>query len=169
LATKKEVASARKELKSDYRNKHRAAIAKSGSDQSAFCWAFGWDMAHYSLRAKSFDAASLGILGFAAACRSGLIADDRRKNSPVEWLRDIFGNPFQPLPTIDSSWLSWNDRSIRKLAQAIYDDRTFDRLPILADALEESGCHNEDILAHCRAPGPHVRGCWIVDLVLGKE
>ena len=51
----------------------------------------------------------------------------------------------------------------------IYDDRAFDRLPILADALIDAGCDDEQILEHCRAPGPHVRGCWVVDLVLGKE
>ena len=56
-----------------------------------------------------------------------------------------------------------------KLARTIYDDRRFDLLPILADALEEAGCGDAEILAHCRGPGPHVRGCWAVDLVLGKE
>ena len=55
------------------------------------------------------------------------------------------------------------------VARAIYDDRAFDRLPILADALMDAGCDDEQILAHCRGPGPHVRGCWVVDLVLGKE
>jgi hypothetical protein len=55
------------------------------------------------------------------------------------------------------------------LAKSIYEDRAFDRLPILADALEESGCHDPDILAHCRQPGEHVRGCWVVDLLLGRE
>jgi hypothetical protein len=55
------------------------------------------------------------------------------------------------------------------LAQAIYDDRAFDRLPILADALEEAGCTDADILNHCRRPGEHVRGCWAIDLVLGKR
>jgi hypothetical protein len=54
------------------------------------------------------------------------------------------------------------------LAQAIYDDRTFDHLPILADALEDSGCDNQEMLTHLRGPGPHVRGCWVVDLLLGK-
>jgi hypothetical protein len=83
-------------------------------------------------------------------------------------VRDIFSNPFRP-PSLDPSWLSWNDGTIPKLAQAIYDDRAFDRLPILADALEEAGCTNADILNHCRQPGEHVRGCWVVDLLLGKS
>jgi hypothetical protein len=55
------------------------------------------------------------------------------------------------------------------LAQAIYDDRTFDHLPILADALEEAGCSVKEMLDHLRGPGPHVRGCWAVDLLLGRE
>jgi hypothetical protein len=87
----------------------------------------------------------------------------------IDLLRDVFGPlPFHPL-LIDSTWLSWNDGIIPKLAQAIYDDRAFDRLPILADALEEAGCTNADILNHCRQPSEHVRGCWVVDLLLGKS
>ena len=83
-------------------------------------------------------------------------------------LRDLFGNPFHPAD-IDPSWLIWNDATILKFAQGIHADRAFDRLPILADALEDAGCDNADILAHCRGPGPHVRGCWVVDLLLGKS
>jgi hypothetical protein len=55
------------------------------------------------------------------------------------------------------------------LAHGIYDQRAFDDLPILADALEEAGCQDADILGHCRQPGPHVLGCWAVDLLLGKS
>jgi hypothetical protein len=83
-------------------------------------------------------------------------------------LRDIFGDPFQ-IVLILSAWLRWNDGTIPKLAQAIYDDRTFDRLPLLADALEEAGCDNQEILDHCRSNNEHVRGCWVVDLILGKS
>jgi hypothetical protein len=82
-------------------------------------------------------------------------------------LRDLFGNPFRPV-VIAPSWLKWNSATVPKLARAIHDDRDFDRLPILADALEDAGCDNTDILTHCRGPGPHVRGCWVVDLILGK-
>jgi len=90
------------------------------------------------------------------------------KKKQITLLHDIFGNPFHAT-TSDPSWLTWNDSTIRKLAQTIYDERAFDRLPILADALEEAGCDNPDILDHCRSGGPHVRGCWLVDLLLGKE
>jgi hypothetical protein len=81
---------------------------------------------------------------------------------------DIIGNPFRPL-VLHPAWLSWNNGTVPKLAQAIYDERSFDRLPLLADALEDAGCTDADILAHCRQPGKHVRGCWVVDLLIGKS
>jgi hypothetical protein len=80
-------------------------------------------------------------------------------------VRDIFGNPFRPV-AFDPAWFT---PTVLALANGIYTDRAFDRMPILADALEEAGCDNPDILLHCREPGEHVRGCWVVDLVLGKE
>jgi hypothetical protein len=83
-------------------------------------------------------------------------------------LRCIVGNPFQPPPTIDPTWLLWHDGAAVHMAQAIYDGRRFQDLPVLADALEEAGCTNSEILGHCRGPGEHARGCWVVDLILGK-
>jgi hypothetical protein len=79
--------------------------------------------------------------------------------------RDIFGNPFRPVAADPS----WRTPIVTALADAIYADRAFDRMPVLADALEESGCSDEQVLTHCRGDGPHVRGCWVVDLVLGKK
>ncbi|MBL8797494.1 MAG: hypothetical protein JNM56_26575 [Planctomycetia bacterium] len=81
------------------------------------------------------------------------------------FLRDILGNPLRPI----SADPSWQTETVSSLATAIYDERAFDRLPILADALEDAGCDNADMLNHCRQPGEHVRGCWVVDLVLGKK
>jgi len=87
---------------------------------------------------------------------------------PGGWLvRDIFGNPFRPV-AVDPDWLLYRNCTVPKLAQTIYDDRRFDLLPILADALQEAGCTKADVLQHCHSPGPHVRGCWVVDLLLGK-
>jgi len=82
-------------------------------------------------------------------------------------LREIFGNPFRR-GTVAPSWLAWNDGTVEKIAQAVYDGRHHDRLPILGDALEDAGCANAAILAHCRQPGEHVRGCWVVDLLLQR-
>jgi hypothetical protein len=90
------------------------------------------------------------------------------KHQQVVLLYELIGNPFRPV-AIAPSCLTWNDGTIRKMAQAIDDERAFDRLPILADALEDVGYTNTDLLTHCRQPGPHVRGCWVVDLILGKE
>jgi hypothetical protein len=93
-------------------------------------------------------------------------------------VRDLFGNPYRPLPPKKgkgqwndrlAAWLQWNDGTVLRLAHVTYEERAFDRLPILADALEEAGCTDADILAHCRSAGPHVRGCWVIDLLLGKQ
>jgi hypothetical protein len=83
-------------------------------------------------------------------------------------LRDILGNPFRPAHAVDPSWLAWNDGIVAKLAAAIYEGRRFADLPILADALEDAGCADAAILAHCRGAGEHVRGCWVVDLLTGR-
>jgi hypothetical protein len=81
-------------------------------------------------------------------------------------LRDIFGPlPFRTV-TIEASWLTPKAISI---SEVIYERRSFDRMPELAQTVEEAGCTNQDILNHCRGPGPHVKGCWVVDLVLGKN
>jgi hypothetical protein len=80
-------------------------------------------------------------------------------------LRDIFGNPFRPT-AVDRARRT---PTVVSAAQTIYDERTFERMPGLAHALEAACCNNSDILLHCRGPGPHVRGCWVVDLILGKE
>jgi hypothetical protein len=74
-------------------------------------------------------------------------------------------NPFRPV-AFDPEWRT---STAVALAGQMYEARDFSAMPILADALQDAGCDNADILDHCRSPGPHVRGCWVVDLVLGKE
>jgi hypothetical protein len=80
-------------------------------------------------------------------------------------VRDIIGNPFRPV-SFDPAWRT---ETAVAVASQMYESRDFGAMPILADALQDAGCTSEDILNHCRGPGPHVRGCWVVDLVLGKE
>jgi hypothetical protein len=84
---------------------------------------------------------------------------------PGRWLFDcVFGNPFRPV-SLDPAWLT---STVVALAGGIYADRAFDRMPILADALQDAGCDHDDILTHCRGDSPHVRGCWVVDLLTGR-
>ena len=88
-----------------------------------------------------------------------------RKTQLFRVLRCVFGDPFRPV-AVESEWLT---STVIALATGIYSEKAFDRMPILADALQDAGCDSADVLDHCRGPGPHVRGCWVVDLVLGKE
>jgi hypothetical protein len=91
-----------------------------------------------------------------------------RQAELADALRCVVGNPFRR-PAIPQAVRAWNDHTIPKLAQAVYDERAFDRLPILADALEEAGCTDAELLGHLRGPGPHFRGCWALDVVLGRQ
>lgn len=93
------------------------------------------------------------------------LTDETELAEKEKLLRCIIGNPFRPV-AFDPRWRS---EAAVALATGIYAERAFDRMPILADALEEAGCDHPDILAHCRGPGPHARGCWVVDLVLNKS
>jgi hypothetical protein len=115
--------------------------------------------------------------------------EKRKRSWPVDWevamrdaeqiwgrehraqcalVREIFGPIAFRRVRIKNAWLRWDDETMPRITRTIYDHRAFDLMPKLADALEEAGCDNADILAHCRQPGPHVRGCWVVDLLLGK-
>ena len=88
----------------------------------------------------------------------------KAQKSLADLLREIVRFPLSPL-ALDPRWRT---SDVVGLARAIYNDRAFQRMPILADALMDAGCENEDIIDHCRGDGPHVRGCWVVDLVLDK-
>jgi hypothetical protein len=96
--------------------------------------------------------------------RLAAAAPERQDGNQCALLRDLF-NPFRPV----ICGQSWRTPTVLGFAQSVYDQSAFDRLPILADALEDAGCTDAAILEHCRGPGPHVRGCWVVDLLLGKQ
>ncbi len=85
-----------------------------------------------------------------------------------EWQDALRRDIFPPERVkLEEEWLAANDGAVAKVAAAIYEDQDFERLPILADALEEAGCTSKKVLAHLRGPGPHVLGCWPLDLILG--
>jgi hypothetical protein len=96
-----------------------------------------------------------------------VLTQQRREQTAL--LRDILGpRPFRPV-TVNPDVLAWNDRLVPRLAQAIYEERRWGDMPILGDALLDAGCDNDEVVAHCRSGGEHLRGCWVVDLLLGKE
>jgi hypothetical protein len=106
------------------------------------------------------------LLSAASAAYARTWQDERAVH--CAFVRDIFGHHFHPV-SMSSLWLTWNDGTVAKMAQTIYEERRFTDLPILADALEEAGCTEPSILDHCRRPGEHVRGCWVLDLLLDKQ
>jgi hypothetical protein len=109
---------------------------------------------------------------WATCWASGLPAEtgfDQERAVQCRLLRCIFGNPFRQRLTVDAAWLEWNDGLVRKLAGSILASRQFEDVPVLADAVEEAGATDPEILAHLRGPGPHVRGCFAVDLLLGRS
>jgi hypothetical protein len=101
--------------------------------------------------------------------------DETERAAQAHLLRDIFGGPWRPA-SVPLPVLAWNGGTVRRIAEGVYQERQLPagtlntaRLAVLADALEDAGCDNAELLGHLREPGPHVRGCWAVDLLLGKS
>jgi hypothetical protein len=141
-------------------------------------WVHGaWEVASVSSSAESaaFDTTALraaDVRGWKAAARAVVVTQNDRtaegseRAAQADLLRCIFGPlPFRPIP-LDPSWTA---PTVKQLTEAIYEERAFDRLPVLADALEDAGCNQPDIIQHCRSGGEHIRGCWVVDLLTGRE
>jgi hypothetical protein len=101
-----------------------------------------------------------------AAAVTGEVARLEEEKAQADLLRCIFGNPFRPRPALGAAVLSWNGGAVVRLAEATYTDQTFAALPVLSDMLEEAGATDPALLAHCRGPGPHARGCFALDLIL---
>jgi hypothetical protein len=106
---------------------------------------------------------------FHAAIAAGPAAKESIAQASL--LRDIFGNPFRPLPSLGPAQIAWNEGCVVKLATSIYEERDFsvERIGVLADALEEAGVTDEEVLGHLHGPGPHVRGCHVLDLLLARQ
>ena len=118
-----------------------------------------------SVMEEVIEAVGRSAAGLSSADWTQDVATVREASELAAILRDIFGNPFRPV-AFDPAWRT---STAVALAEGMYDRRDFGAIPILADALQDAGCEDEQILSHCRGDGPHVRGCWVVDLVLGKE
>jgi hypothetical protein len=103
----------------------------------------------------------------AAWCVRMAVPNTGEEYAQCRLIRDIF-NPFHKV-RIDPRWTNWQGGAVVKMAQAIYESRSFSDLPILADALDEAGCTDETILSHCRGAGDHTRGCFVLDAILGRD
>ncbi len=91
--------------------------------------------------------------------------DERRAQADV--LREIMGDPSRPV-ALDRAVLAWNDGTVARLAEAIHTRASYEDMPLLHDALLDAGCDDDNILTHCRTAEGHVKGCWVLDLLLGK-
>lgn len=129
------------------------------------CWAEAPKAAYYAASNAYLTFACIMNPDEATYGRGFGASQAAEERAQADLLRCIFGNPFRRV-TADPKWLT---SDVVALARTIYDDKAFDRLLVLADALRDAGCDDESIPAHCRGEQGHARGCWVVDLVLGKE
>src|SRR5262249_50843370 len=117
-------------------------------------------------RAAHACAAGRATVAAAEASRCSAAAGNltRERRGQERLIRCVFGTPFRPV-TADPGWLT---STVLALAGQMYEGREFSAMPILADALQDAGCEDEGLLTHCRGEDVHVRGCWVVDLLLGQ-
>jgi hypothetical protein len=134
------------------------------SHNSLICDMWGGDAYRSALRAADRIAGDFGYQFNHGPKRERAVQSELEAQSAL--FRDIFGNPFRPVAFSPD----WRTDTAVALAKQMYDSRDFGAMPILADALQDAGCDSDDILSHCRDPKQvHVRGCWVVDLILGKS
>jgi hypothetical protein len=131
------------------------------------------DSVHGLGEENDWNAAMQVSAGVRALVSLDVVGAEQRAQAAL--MRDIFGNPLRPVP-LDPAWLTWHGGTIPKLALSAYEDRELPsghldthHVAVLADALEDAGCTDPDILGHYSGPGPHVRGCWVIDLLLGRK
>jgi len=138
------------------------------------CWylagAFAWTVARDSIAVTCAEASEDDWFNWGwTGPPDPLFQDTERAEirEQAHLLREVIGNPFRPIH-INESWLTWNEGLVTRIARAIDEEQSFDGMPILADALEEAGCHDSEILTHCRQHDNHVHGCWLIDALTGR-
>jgi hypothetical protein len=151
---------------------HDHLLAAPAASAAAFAAEADRDLSflgpHYARMAKLRAEMPPGVPRGADWYAQDVAADRADYAAQFSLLRDILGNPFRPPPSLDPAWITRGDGAIPAMARTIYDERSFNLLPKLADVLEGRGCTIQDILAHCRQPGEHIRGCWVIDDLIGK-
>lgn len=157
LAKKAEVDKAREDGKAVPRVRQRLSGTPEEFAASAPLFLLNPSSAEFSQTAAIRAAISLE--------KAGITTQDDEQGLQFELLRDVFGNPFRPV-AFDARWRT---STIAKLAKVMYDSRDFTTMPLLGDALQDAGCNQADLVDHCRVSHLHIRGCWVIDLVLGKS
>jgi hypothetical protein len=142
----------------------RHADGKATFEQVAAAWAF---MGGRMIDSTGWEGA-VELVHYGAWDIGSAQSDEACDRARAAFLRDIFGNPFQPV-FFDPSLRRWNSGAAVALAQEMYNSRNFSKTPLLADMLEDAGCTDPAILEHLRGSGLHVRGCWVLDLLLAKS
>ena len=142
------------------------AVAPMGGASTAAYWATNKKMSGpiCNVLAAAASPAQQEVWISEAAWEAELTA---RTGRQVRLVHEVMGNPFRPR-RLEPGWLAWGCGLVRHLAEGIYEEQGFERMGVLGDALEDAGCNDEDVLAHCRQGREHVRGCWVLDLILGK-
>jgi hypothetical protein len=144
----------------------RATLKQLARARQEAAWAAAWSGRRDAAEAAAWAAACAAEPGWVemVASRAYLAerTDEVHRHPQCELLRDIFGNPFRPVRADPS----WRTRRVVKLATCLYEARDFGRMPALAELLEQTGCADDEVLGHCRQPGEHARGCWVLDLLL---
>ena len=150
-------------------DRHDFAVAREGAAEAVgWCELNAPGQPLHAARAAAAVTLDDPTVAARAAARCVLEAVGENAGSLLcERLRDVFGNPFRPV-VLEPSWLG-RDGGIKFLARSLYDGRRFAELPALADAIAAEGCQTAPaVVTHCRGPGPHVRGCWVLDMLTGR-
>ena len=152
--------------------------SEEARDTKDLATAAACDAAYRAINISSYSVANSGMRAASRATgKRAAVATVRATayGHQAMLIRDIFGNPFQT-KNLRSIWihqckrvLLWNSATVLAIAQSIYAEKCWDQLPILADAMEDAGCTVQPMLQHLRGPGPHARGCWVVDTIRGKD
>ncbi|VTR93322.1 Uncharacterized protein OS=Sorangium cellulosum (strain So ce56) GN=sce5710 PE=4 SV=1 [Gemmata massiliana] len=124
-----------------------------------------WEATHGARFARTATVGSRDPLPIQEQEQQRLALLKTEEQEQGKYFHCVFGNPFRPVAFSPS----WSTSTVHSLASQMYESRDFSAMPILGDALQDAGCASADVLNHCRGEGPHVRGCWVVDLLLGKE
>jgi hypothetical protein len=149
-------------------DRHDFAVARTGAED-AVLWAekHATQVALHAARAAAAVTLESPVeAARAAALHAGKVIGETSGPLLCGLLRDVFGNPFRPVVP-EPSWMG-RDGGIKLLARSLYDDRRLADLSALAEALTTENCREATILEHCRGPGPHVRGCWVLDILTAR-